>query len=332
VSKRRVPADAESDDARSVAALTPEQRRKRRKTGSPGKKAGRFASASPWRRAAYVGVPVAVIIAVAVILVTLSNANAIPCLQLTGVPVSVTGTPAFPPHNTTNFGSTWCPGGDTTVLASFPWLSIAIEGTPVPIPTSIGRNSTYPGGVECQLPVATETPSSGYPSGTIYIESPWAFSYNLSTFFSVWAQSYATVYVDSGNTSQPIVYQTNDLLGFHTDSTHSVHLFVDGNPSSAGPSLPIDTLDYGPNPYPSCIGEKYGTGNTILLTYTSASEGAQLVPISGPLLATGPAVPGWDLLLFDSPMPHLGFGAAERTAFAGITLTGLGWLVGRHAL
>jgi hypothetical protein len=329
VSKRRVAADAEDDPA--PAARTPEERRKERKKERTAKKAGRLRSASPWRRAAYVGVPVAVVAAVAVVLITLSNANAIPCLQLTGVPVGTTGTPAFPPHNTTNFGTTWCPGGTTTVLASFPWLSISIEGTSVTIPTSIGRNSSYPGGASCQLPVATEVPAAGYPSGTIYIESPWAFSYNLSTFFSVWSQSYSSVYVNTSKASQPIVYQANDLLGFTNDATHSVHLFVDGSPSSAGPSLGIDTLDYGPNPYPGCIGEKYGTGHTILLSYTSSHAGVQLDPILGPTLRTGPADPGANLLLFDSPAPHFGFGAAERSAFSGVALTSLGWLVGRHA-
>lgn len=328
MSKRRVSASA-ADEA--PATLSPEERRKQRKRDRASRKAGRTITANKWRRAAYVGIPVAVVVAVVVVIVTLSNANSIPCLQLTGVPVGQSGSPAFPPHNTTDFSKTWCPQGVTTVLASFPLLSIAIQGASVTLPSSIGRNTSYPTGVECDLPVLTRAVAAGYPGGTIYVESPWAFAYNLSTFFSVWSQSYANVFVNSSHASQPIVYQPNDLLGFTADATHSVHLFVDGSPSAAGPSLGIDTLDYGANPYPACIAEKYGTGHKILLTYTAASAGA--LGVRGPTgaLATGPADPGANGLLFDSPMPHLGFGAADRTAFAKLQIGSLGWLVGRHA-
>jgi hypothetical protein len=329
VAKRRV-SSAEADDETPVAQ-TPEERRKQRKKDRASRKAGKTGISSTWRRAAYIGVPVVVVVAVVVILITLTNANSIPCLQLSGVPVQQSGVPAFPPHNTTDFSKSWCPQGVTTVLVSFPLLTVSIQGTGVTIPSSVGRNTSYPAGVECDLPVLTRAAASGYPAGTIYVESPWAFDYNLSTFFSIWSQSYANVFVNSSHASQPIVYQSNDLLGFSPDGTHSIHLFVDGSPSSAGPSLGIDTLDYGPNPYPSCIAEKYGTGHRILLTYTGTSPGA--LGVRGPpgLLATGPAVPGWDGLLFDSPMPHLGFGSADRTAFAKLSLGSLSWLVGRHA-
>jgi hypothetical protein len=329
VAKRRVSV-AETEDETPVAR-TPEERRKQRKKDRASRKAGRSVSSNKWRRAALIGVPVVVVVAVVVVLITLTNANSIPCLQLSGVPVQQSGVPAFPPHNTTDFSSSWCPQGVTTVLASFPLLTVSIQGTGVTIPTSVGRNTSYPGGIECDLPVLTRAAASPYPAGTIYVESPWAFAYNLSTFFSVWSQSYANVFVNSSDATQPVVYQTNDLLGFTPDATHSIHLFVDGSPSSAGPALGIDTLDYGPNPYPSCIAEKYGTGHRILLTYTASS--ATSLGVRGPtgLLATGPADPGANGLLFDSPMPHLGFGAADRTAFAKLSLGSLSWLVGRHA-
>ena len=328
MAKRRVSAASTEDEP---AARTPEERRKQRKKDRASRKAGKTVSTNKWRRAAYVGIPIAVVVAVVVVIVTLSNANSIPCLQLTGVPVGQSGSPAFPPHNTTDFSKTWCPQGVTTVLASFPLLSISIQGTSVTIPSSVGRNTSYPTGVECDLPVLTRTAVSGYPGGTIYVESPWAFSYNLSTFFSVWSQSYANVFVNTSHASQPVVYQTGDLLGFTADGTHSVHLFVDGTPSSAGPSLGIDTLDYGANPYPACIAEKYGTGHKILLTYSSATPGA--LGVRGPTgtLATGLADPGANGLLYDSPMPHLGFGSADRTAFAKLSIGSLSWLVGRHA-
>jgi hypothetical protein len=139
------------------------------------------------------------------------------------------------------------------------------------------------------------------------------------------------VFVNTSHASQPVIYQPNDLLGFTADATHSIHLFVDGTPSNAGPALGIDTLDYAANPYPSCIAEKYGTGHKILLTYSSGSAGALGVHSAPRHLATGDADPGANGLLFDSPMPHLGFGAADRTAWAKLSLGSLSWLVGRHA-
>jgi len=327
VAKRRISSAAAEEPP---TARTPDERRRQRKKDRAAKKSGKGGRPSNWRRAAYIGVPVGVVVAVVVVLVTL-NANSIPCLQLAPVPVGTSGIPAFPPHNTTNFGSTWCPSGVNVVLYSYPYLTVTIGGTTVTIPNSIGRNSSYPSGQACNLPVLTRPPAPGYPTGTIYIESPWAFDYNLSTFFTVWSQSYANVFVNSSHASQPVVYQSDDLLGFTADATHFVRLFVDGSPSNAGPSLGIDTLDYGPNPYPTCIGEKYGTGHHILLTYTTASPGAAGARVIAPTLATGPAVPGWDLMLYDSPMPHFGFGAAERMALAKLAVGGLGWLVGRHA-
>jgi hypothetical protein len=329
VAKRRVSA-GRTETAPEIAR-SPEERRKQRKKERVARKAGRTGLGSTWRRAAYVGVPAAVVVVVAVVLITLTNANSIPCLQLGPVPVGTSGTPAFPPHNTTSFSNTWCPGGVTTALATFPLLSISIGPTSVTLPSSIGRNSSYPAKIECDLPVLTRPATPDYPSGTVYVESPWAFSYNLSTFFSIWSQSYANVFVNTSHASQPIVYTSTDLLGFTADATHGVHLFVDGRPSSAGPSLGIDTLDYGPNPYPTCMGEKYGTGHHILLTYGGATAGAAGVRLLAPTLTTGPAVPGANLLLYDSPMPHLGFDAAQRADLEKLSVGSLSWLVGRHA-
>ena len=328
MSKRRLSGE---EEAAPQVSRTPEERRRARKKERAAKKSGKTGKAGPWRRAAYVGVPALIVVAVAVILITLTNANSIPCLQLTPVPVGSSGTPAFPPHNTTNFANTWCPGGVTTAVATFPFLTISIGSTSVSLPSSIGRNSSYPGGVACDLPVLTRPPVTGYPAGTVYVESPWAFDYNLSTFFSIWSLSYANVFVNASHASQPIVYSANDLLGFSSDSTHGVHQFVDGSPSTAGPALGIVTLDYGPHPYPSCLGEKYGTGHRILLTYGAPSAGAAGSPLRSPILATGPADPGANSLLYDSPMPHLGFGARERSDLAQLSSASLGWLLGRLA-
>ena len=305
MAKRRVSSTTEEDDEKPTAAQTPEERRKQRKKGRAARKAGqdrndeqlasgrlrrrpgggrhrdRRRARDPHERE----------------LDPVPPAHARPRRRI--------GDPGVPPHNTTDFGNTWCPNGVNVVLDSYPYLTISIGGTTVSLPTSIGRNSTYPGGQACDLPVETQPASSGNPAGTVDIVSPWAFAYNLSTFFTVWSQSYANVYVNSSHASQPIVYQPNDLLGFTSDASHSVRLFVDGSPSSAGPSLGIDTLDYGPNPYPSCIGQKYGTGHHILLTYSGATAGSAGAKVIAPTLATGPAVLGLGpppLRLPDAPL------------------------------
>jgi hypothetical protein len=102
-------------------------------------------------------------------------------------------------------------------------------------------------------------------------------------------------------------------------------LYVDGQPSSAGPSLELNTLDNGPNTYPSCLGEVYGTGHTIALVYGPRGVTALTPSERTPLLATGMADPLLPLLTGDGPLPHVG--AATVVSVQGLGATGLTWLV-----
>lgn len=282
MAKRRFRATSEAP----VETLSPEERRALRKKERAKRKAGdkpKGVPSNPWRRALLLAIPVAVIVAV-VLVFAFSNLFKTPCLNFSPIPQQ-SGVPAFPPHNTTDFSQTWCPQNANLVFHVHPYLKISIQGTMVGIPPtqaatssnpdwpSIGRNSSYPGGYECDLPIHTHPPvaSAGYPDGIIHLESPWAYDYNLSNFFSVWSQSFPSVNVNGSFSAQPIVYQTNDILGFRSDATHTVTLYVDNQPSSAGPDLTLNTLDYAPSPSPSCIGEVYGTGHVILISYAKLS-------------------------------------------------------------
>lgn len=323
--------------------LTPEQRRAQRRRERSARKKGKTAKSGPtsrWRRALLLGVPAVVIIAVVLVLV-FGNLFSTPCLTLQSIPEG-SGVPAFPPHTTTDFSTTWCPSGVNLVEESFPYLQININGHGVGIPPtqaatstnpdypSIGRNSSYPGNYACNLPVATHPPlaSSGYPDGTIYIASPWPYIYNLSTFFDVWAGSFSSVDVNASYSTQPIVYQPTDLLGFSSDATHKITLFVDGQVSTAGPSLELNTLDYGPSPYPTCLAEKYGTGHVIVLSYSTITPA---VVGHGPRPIAGETALGVDPELYLSSLGGLlqkvGDLPAQATDIAHATFASLGWLV-----
>ncbi|MCI4351669.1 MAG: hypothetical protein L3K15_09200, partial [Thermoplasmata archaeon] len=254
--------------------LTPEERRdKRRRDRTARGKRGPKGIGSPWRRAAAVGGSGGVVIAVIVVLVVLHPFN-VPCISFVPNP---SGTPAFPPHTTTDFSGTWCPSSATLVVHMHPYLRLTINGQVVPLPDSIGRNASYTVGgssYECALPLHTHPASPpDFPNGVIHIESPWPYQYNLSDFFSVWSQSYASVSVNSTASNRPIIYTPNDLLGFTPDSSHAITLFVDGQVSFAGPGLVLNTLDYATSPYPACLGEVYGTGHVITLTYGPRGAG-----------------------------------------------------------
>ena len=343
MAKRRFQATEEAP----AETQTPEERRAQRRRDRAARKKGKTAKAgtsSPWRRAALLGIPAVVIVAVILVLV-LGNLFQTPCLTLQPIPEG-SGVPAFPPHTTTDFSTTWCPSGVNLVEESFPYLQININGHGVGIPPtqqasasnpdypSIGRNTSYPGNYACNLPIATHPPlpSQGYPDGTIYVASPWPYEYNLSTFFDVWAGSFSSVDVNASYSAQPIVYQPNDLLGFSADATHKITLFVDGQVSTAGPSLELNTLDYGPNPYPVCLGEKYGTGHVIVLSYstiTPAVRGAGPHPIAG---ETGAGVdPQLYLSSLGGPLQKVGDAPGRATDLTHASLAALGWLVLRPA-
>jgi hypothetical protein len=308
VAKRRNLPGSESEDAEAASAASAEDRRKERKRLRAAREAGnvRAKDRPSWlRRGLIIGVPTAIIIVIIVIL--LVNPFQPPCLQLQPIPAQ-SGIPAFPPHNTTNFGDTWCPGA-SSVFQTYPTLTIMIESTTVGLPSSIGRETNYTSNgapYDCDLPIQTNTVAQGgLTSNTIYLVSPWAYVYTLGDFFQVWAQSYSNVDVNSSYSSQPITYTTTDLLGFTSDSTHSVTLWVDNQISNQGPSLDLDTLSNAGNVYPSCLGTIYGTGHTILLRYASSGASAAFGSLPPPTLTTSGSPVDLPLLLYDSPSPHV---------------------------
>jgi hypothetical protein len=321
VAKRRIQRAPEKPPEQ----LTPEERREKRRRGRTAQnKHGKKGVGTPWRRAAVVGGSSGVVIAIVVVLVVFHPFN-VPCISFTPNP---SGTPAYPSHTTTDFSGTWCPAA-TLVVHMHPLLRLSINGQTVTQPTSIGRNTSYTlngGPYECDLPMHTHPASPpDFPAGTIHVESPWPYQYNLSDYFSIWSQSYASVSVNASASNRPIIYTPTDLLGFTPDSTHAITLFVDGQVSSAGPGLVLNTLDYGPAPYPSCLGEVYGTGHVVTLTYGPRGLGALAPSERIYSLATGVADPLLPLLTWDGPLPHMSSGVAASIHGAGAT--GLTWLI-----
>lgn len=278
------------------------------------RKAGR----SVGRRAALIGIPVAAIVVV-VVLVVLGTGHlfAPPCLQFTQNP---SGQPGFPPQNTTDFSRSWCPNAPLVIHVHI-LLKIDIGSTAVSLPGSIGRNSNYTN-YECDLPMHT------HPDGTglIHLESPWPYWYTLGDFFGIWKQSYASAYVNQSYSNQPITYTPTNLLGFTADPTHTITLFVDNQPSSAGPNLTLNNLDYASDPYPSCLSQIYGTGHIIVLSYASRAATAG-EPFRLPSLQTF----SWDAahtsMLYGSPaLPSAD--VLSRSSTAGhLAQVGLGWLL-----
>jgi len=325
VSKRRFQAPEE----REVEELTPEERRAQRRRERAKRKAGHAPSSTPkWRKVAVVGIPVAVIAVVAAFLI-FSNLPT-PCVQFTAIPNSAPGAPnepTFPTSSQGGFGGTWCISS-TPVYSTTVYLKIAVLSNTVAVPGLIGERTNYSAGT-CDLPL--HTLAQPPPPGVIQIDSPWAYQYNLSMFFNVWSQSFSHAYVDAANSSQPIIYQSDDLLGFKNNATDSVALFVDGQPSSAGPSLDLTTLAYSVT-NPSCLGNVYGSGHTILLTYTKSTGLALAHGASAPTLSTGSLDPSADAQLYDGPLPHFGLMAPLNDVLSTVHWHSLGWLVLRTSL
>ena len=339
MAKRRF-RNAEEPEA-APESLTPEQRRARRRRDRELLRRGKqppTGRSSRLRRGLLLSIPVIVIAAVLLIF-AFTNLLQTPCIQFQPIPQS-SGLPAFPPHNTTDFSTTWCPPGVGIVMHLHPYIKIDIEGQTVGIPPtqqataqnpdypSIGRNSSYPNNFPCDLPIHTHPPDPalGFPDGVVHIESPWPYIYNLTSFFYVWQQSFSGVFVNSSHPNQPIVYQPNELLGFTADATHKVELFVDGNPSSAAGSLELNTLDYVASPYPSCVATVYGTGHTILLEYVAISpavRGTGLHPVT--LATAGPDSMQY-LVSLGGPLQKSADGVAESTAQAHAEFASLHWL------
>ncbi len=306
--------------------LTPEDRRAKRKRDRARKKAGHDpTSRSPWRRALVIGVPVAIIAVVTIVLV-LSNLPT-PCISLVPIPGG-SGVPTYPQRGTTDFSTSWCPSA-SEVYGTAPMLTININGTVVNLPGSIGRNNSFPNNYQCNLPVLTEPASYGFTPNTINILSDWNYEYNLSTFFSVWSESYSNVYVSANSPAQRIIYQQNDILGFTSNGTNTVKLWVDNQPSSQGPLLVISTLDNTVPPYPSCLAKVYGTGHTIAITYSNKANPLYRPTAFGPVDATGLADPYADGLLFYGALPHFGFLTPVLQEISKVAFGSLAWLSAR---
>ena len=152
-----------------------------------------------------------------------------------------------------------CLAQEGNFLHIHPQLTIEIEGSNITIPADVGITST------CLQPMHTHD-----TSGIIHIEAPAYVNYTLGDFFDIWKARFGTF--SFNGTNHPVVFNSTDILGYKTDSTHTLALLVDGSPSTAWTSLNLDRLDNLPNPrwnngntpYP------YGTGHTIVIRYVSS--------------------------------------------------------------
>lgn len=207
---------------------------------------------------AILGIPVGAIASLVIILVFF-NPFTPACIQLQPVPAG-SGVPDFPLAGTTDFSQTWC--ASTVLYHVHVLLTIHVGNETVPLPVSLGINNSYPGGRSCVLPIHTHD-----ASGTIHLESPWPYEYTLRDFFGVWAEAGYNVNVNSSFPNQPVNYTGASLFGLPMGSGHSLTLFVDGRPSSAGPGLDLTRLDNPPGPNPACLGEEFGTGHTVTIDY-----------------------------------------------------------------
>jgi hypothetical protein len=195
-----------------------------------------------------------------------------------------------------------CLGTEALFLHIHPHLSIVINGKNVTIPGGIGIENAIPegssnwgevyggGSSSCFEPVHTHD-----ASGLIHIESPTNQNYTLGDFFNIWNQTYTYALVNG--TKHPIVFNSNDILGFTTNSTYKLVVLVDGKPSTSFGSIVLNALDYcGPSItstksacYPTdwstqtnsggipawngqLTGYPYGTGHTIVIEYGPASQ------------------------------------------------------------
>lgn len=305
--------------------------RDRRRKPSTAASKGLLPGKSPLRRALLLGIPAGAVVTAVVVLVFFNPFTA-PCLVFQAIPAQ-SGTPAFPSHSTTNFNGTWCPNA-TSAATIHVQIRVAISGQLVGIPPAIGRNSSYTSSgrtFECDLPILTHPATPTYPSGVVTIASPWTYVYTLGEFFSVWQQSYSGAYVNSTHASAPISYNVSEVLGFKADASHEVDLFVDGQRSSSGPGLELNTLPFTDDANPSCINTVWGSGHIIAIAY--GPRGATVAPSLGapPMLRTLPAaersVPGPGGASLPSLTPLLTLTEHRATAGTG----NLSWLCVRVA-
>jgi hypothetical protein len=295
VAKRRAvrPKEPEEEEEPQTAEERRSQReRDRRAKKTQGSRRRSLLAGRPkWQRAAvYVGVAVAVIAAIAVILLYIPH----PCLALSAPPAQ-SGTPS-------ESAWSWCVNSTDAIIEQMTVsLTITVGGTPVPIPGGIGNvpEGHYGGGTSaaCTMPIytlnATGT-TAGQSGGYIEIASPWAFTYTLADFFSLWHDSYSTVTI--GGSPEPVEYSGTQIFNY-SDNTNSkgqptqiVQLWVDGNRqnNSNGPETVLnylaDDLDTGAE-QPQCLVSQYGSGHSIVITWGWVGAGEFT---SGPTLFQAP--------------------------------------------
>ena len=173
-----------------------------------------------------------------------------------------------------------CLAHETLALHVHPYLRIMIEGKPVEIPSAIGiRNPQVDHGLavggSCFEPLHTHD-----NSGIIHIEGPDPNRrYTLGDFFAVWYATSPTIEI--GGKPFPVNFAPGEILGHKADAAHHVRLLVDGTPSSQGPSVVLNGLDYcgaqsaSPPCVPTAVGDpippaalkQYGTGHTIVIEF-----------------------------------------------------------------
>jgi hypothetical protein len=171
-----------------------------------------------------------------------------------------------------------CLGAEGEAQHIHPYLRILIQGQPLTIPAFVGIRE-LPEGSVCFEPVHTHD-----ASGIIHIESTSPTqAYTLGDFFAIWRATYQTVEIHGRD--YPVDYTVNELLGHKADAAHAIRLLVDGKPSSEGPALVLNRLDYCSaamtdppcyptavtDPYPLSVKRRDGTGHTIVLEYIATS-------------------------------------------------------------
>ena len=105
-----------------------------------------------------------------------------------------------------------CVSGAGRFYHAHPHLSIVVNGNPQPIPASVGRSP-------CLRPLHTHD-----TSGVIHVEPDDGShpDYSLKDFFLIWGQINPSAQV----------FNSTYILGFKTDSTHSITMTVNAVPNT----------------------------------------------------------------------------------------------------
>ena len=176
---------------------------------------------------------------------------------------------------------------EITTIHVHPWLQISINLgagiNNVTIPTAVGIldpqiNNGFAGGGSCFEPMHTHD-----SSGIIHVEAASVSTqYTIGAFFQIWQVTYGTVSFNGA--SRPVVFNNTDILGYKTDSTHTLSLLVDGKnfTGTTYASLDLAQYDYcsGPTTLPPCSptaagapqwpgGYPYGTGHQVVIYYAA---------------------------------------------------------------